>query len=169
MAELDKNDIKDRMKLMVQSDVTLFDTSKQGANTHLVEVEVGWPNIAEAIKTGRIWPFAFVTSDNGMIDQMTIRGSTVSNQLKELDHIIRMMVVVGVAAETARAAELLMDGFEKKILDIFEKDVQLKNGGTVLVDQCVPLLVRPHKNELLGTNRLMRDIVFKIKLTTGQP
>lgn len=169
MAELDKNDIKDRMKLMIQADVSLFDTTTQGANTHLVEAEVGWPNVADAIKTGRNWPFAFVTSDNNMIDQIVLGGSVVSNQIKKLDHTIKIMVVLGAAAENARAAEKLLDGFEKKILDIFEKDVQLKNGGAVLVDQCVPLLVRVHRNELLGTNKLMRDIVFTIKLSTGQP
>lgn len=169
MAELDKNTIKVRMKDMIQADVSLFDTTTQGNNTHLVEAEVGWPNVADAIKTGKNWPFAFVTSDNAQIDQIVLTGSTVADQIKKLDHIIRIMVVIGAAAENARAAEKLLDGFEKKILDIFEKDVQLKNGGAVLVDQCIPLLVRVHRNELLGTNKLMRDIVFKIKLSTGQP
>lgn len=169
MAEFDYDDIKFRMKLILQGDTSsLYNATGEGNKTKLVEIEVGFPN--DDTLMGRKFPFAFITMF-GQIDSITLEGSTVSDNIKHLSHTMRITVAIGVNEADSKAAELRLDDFTKIIMDNFETDPQLKNGGSPLVSQIVPERVAEWENNKMkhGTNVQGRFITFKVTKESGQP
>lgn len=168
MAEFTHDDIKNRIRDILRADtVNLFDATGEGTKTRLVEIETGWPNDARVVPKGRKFPFAFITNGTPF-ESMKITGSVVADAIKSLEHITNYMIVIGVRHENSKAAELQLDTFQRLILNDLETDVQLKNGGTPLVDQCTPIRVEPFRPELQGTNMQMRAITLKVTKTSDQ-
>jgi hypothetical protein len=168
LAEFDYDTIKSVIRDILRADTALlYDATGEGTKTKFVEIETGFPN--DTGMMGRIFPFCFITMF-GAIDFIKLVGSTVSDNIKGLEHTMTITVAFAVNEASSKDAEEQLDDFTVKILNDLETDPQLKNGGTPNVDQIVPERIEEWITDKLkhGTNVQGRLIHFKVTKMSGQ-
>jgi hypothetical protein len=146
--EIDHNNIKDRIVLILKAKATLYDSAQTTADKlHLIST--GTPDGDSGLDN--ILPSCYVTNSNPL-ERIKISGSKTgsSESLPPLSHQFRYKIVFAVNADSSRDAELKLDDFQKLILETLEADHQLKNGGAAVVNDSRPETVELFKNELNG-------------------
>jgi len=148
VTEIDHNNIKDQIVLILQASGTLYDSGQTTANKlHLIST--GTPDGESGLDN--ILPSCYITNANPL-DRIRESGTMTSGSesLPPLQHNFRYKIVFAVNADSSRDAELKLDDFQKLILETLEADHQLKNGGAAVVDGSRPEMVEVFKNTLNG-------------------
>jgi len=131
--ELDHDVIKQKIVAILKANTSLFTTTAEAGE--LRSIEVGHPqgvNLADAMP-----PFAFVTNGTTPFETITT-GSIVSNAQKILEHTFNYDITVVVLEKDAREAEIVLDEFQKLVLQTLEADYNLTGSGSADVDSSSP-------------------------------
>lgn len=163
--DIDHNNIKDQIVLILQANTTSLYDSTQVSSTKFHLISTGTPDGDQGLDN--VLPFIYVTNSNPL-DRITGAGSKTgsSENLGPLLHTFRYKIVFAVNADSSRDAELKLDDFQKIILETLEADHQLRNGGAAVVDSSRPETVEIFRNELNGKPVQGRTITYLLTKVT---
>lgn len=136
--ELDHNDIKIQIKAILEANATLYDVT--GADSKIRQVNVGHPDHPKGLED--IYPSIYITNANPL-ERISQSGSmtTSSESISPLTHLFRYKIVLQAQGKGSRATEVLLDDWQKVILETLEADHKLKNGGAAKVDGSRPEII----------------------------
>lgn len=164
--EIDHNNIKDQIVLILKANTTSLYDSTQTSSSKLHLISTGTPDGETGLDN--ILPSLYVTNSNPL-DRIRESGSMTggSESLPPLQHLFRYKLVFAVNADSSRDAELKLDDFQKIILETLEADHQLKNGGASVVDGSRPEMVETFRNTLNGKPVQGRIITYLCSKVTN--
>lgn len=163
--ELDHNDIKDQIVLILEANASLYDSGQTLAD-RLYLISTGTPDGETGLDN--IFPSLYVTNNNPL-ERVSNSGvmTSSSESTPPLTHLFRYKIIFTVNADSSRDAELKLDDFQKVILETLEADHKLKNGGAGKVDSSRPEMVETFRNDHNGKPVQGRIITYLLsKVTT---
>jgi hypothetical protein len=137
-SELDHDEIKKKIVAILKANTSLYTTT--GEAGELRAISVGFPQgtYAATSLSDAMLPYAYVTNSTGPFETVKSVGAVVSNAILVLEHTFNYDIVVVVLEKDARAAEILLDEFQKLILQTLEADHSLTGTTTAIVDSSYP-------------------------------
>lgn len=156
MPELNHSIIQNAIKVLLESDSTLYDAaSTNGAK--LITIQQGIP-LGDNYTT-ELLPGAFITLESERFENI---GAVESQVTSAIEHHIKYKIRVIVADNSSKKNEQLLNEFQKKILDIIENNNDLSNS----VDSCFPESITRVREDAKNSI-LVRDIIVRCVATTN--
>jgi hypothetical protein len=165
---IDHNAIKTRIVDELKNDSTLWNATSIGLSDTFRSLEVGTPDARKINELNH--PACFVTSSEIIEDTVQV-GSTVGDEDKATEHIIRYLIVFTEDQKDGRKAEVQLDARGKKIAEVLRANKHLGTPGTPttnrLVQEIWPEQLAILNRDLAGSSVQGRVWRVKVKAYTG--
>ena len=166
--DVDLWEVKKQIVDILDSNSTIFDAT--GASGKVRLIDAGAPRMKDNLIIETVLPHIWVTND-GVIDEVSVRGSTQSNAHKVLQHTLGLKIILLAQEKTGYFVEEVLDDFVKLITEEITENFDLRDPGgaeaTRVADGCFVKRVTELSPQMTGKGRQGRVIFLKCEVVTG--